>query len=328
MRAPAAKTRLRRRIRLAQLELLAAMNEAPTMSAAARAAQLSQPAASKLLRTLADSLSIRLFERDGRALAPTSAGRELMRRAAALVADLDRVQSELEAIDRGLVGAASLGFGVAPGYVLIPKAIEHLLEAAPRITVTLREGGMDELKARLRAGQLDLVVGRFNAGGIDRDLVTEPLYEPPMTIICGPRHPLARQRALKWQDVLDRPWILPEAGTPMRSGIEAIFRRERRRPDECLVESSSIQANIGLLSARDLLWVLSADIARYFETLGLVRVLNLPPMPGPSPFVLTHMRERKLSPAAQRLADCLRQAARSLITPGTPPRRRRGAKAV
>jgi DNA-binding transcriptional LysR family regulator len=138
-----------------------------------------------------------------------------------------------------------------------------------------------------------------------------------MTVVCGPRHPLARERALEWDEVLRQQWILPESGTPMRAGIEAMFRRQRRRPNECLVESSSIQSNVGLLNSHRLLWVLSADIAHYFEKLGVLRILALPPMKGPSPFVLAYVHERRLSPAAQRLVESLREAARDLNPPPT-----------
>ena len=68
-------------MRLRQLELLAALARAPTLSAAARAVNLSQPAASKLLNRLAADLGVALFERAGRTLRPTAAGQALLRRA-------------------------------------------------------------------------------------------------------------------------------------------------------------------------------------------------------------------------------------------------------
>jgi DNA-binding transcriptional LysR family regulator len=89
MAAAKRKKSLRRTIRLPQLELLAAMDDAPTLSAAARAARVPQPAASRLLRALAQDLEIELFERAGRSLRPTAAGRALQRRAAGLVAELN-----------------------------------------------------------------------------------------------------------------------------------------------------------------------------------------------------------------------------------------------
>ena len=60
------KARLLSRLRMSQLELLAAMQRTETLSAAAREVNLTQPAASRLLRTLACDLNIHLFERVGR----------------------------------------------------------------------------------------------------------------------------------------------------------------------------------------------------------------------------------------------------------------------
>lgn len=310
-RVKAANT-LRKRLRMRQLELLAALDRAPTLSAAAREAHLSQPAASKLLNTLAADLGLALFERAGRTLRPTAAGRALLRRASTLIGDLDRAQGELEAIEAGLVGSISVGAGVGSCYALVPRALEHLLESAPNISVRVREGTISELIGGLRGGRFDLIVGRLDIGGPDPTLAIEELYNPAMNVVCGPHHPLARTSTLSWSDVIEQEWILPEAGTPMRGGVEALFARVRRRPSRTLIESSSIQTNVGLMGQRDLLWVLSADIAGYFAKLGAVRILPLPRLPGPSPLVLVYLQDRGLSPASLRLVDGLKQAARDL----------------
>ncbi|MBX3551230.1 MAG: LysR family transcriptional regulator [Pseudolabrys sp.] len=305
---------LRRRVRLRQLELLAALARAPTLSAAARAVNLSQPAASKLLNRLAADLGVALFERAGRTLRPTAAGQALLRRAAALIGDLDRAQDELGAIGEGLVGSARLGAGVGSCYVLVPHALVDLLDGAPDISVTVREGTIGELLGGLRAGHFDLVVGRLDTPLTDRTLAVEELYDPPMQVVCGPRHPLVRRRDLRWGDVADAEWVLPEDGTPMRRGLDALFRRLHRPPRRALIESSSVQTNVALLSQRDLLWVLSADIADYFARFGALRVLPLPRLQGPSPLVLAYLRDRSLSPAAARLRDSFKRATAEILS--------------
>jgi len=306
---------LRTRLRMRQLELLAALDHAPTLSAAAREVNLSQPAASKLLNTLAADIGVALFERAGRTLRPTAAGRALLRRAATFVGDLDRAQGELDAIGAGLIGSISLGAGVGSCYALVPRALDLLLDKAPNIAVRVREGTIDELLAGLRGGRFDLIVGRLDVTGAERALAVEELYNPSTNIVCGPRHALARVSRPTWPDVFGYEWILPETGTPMRSGVEALFGRLHQRPKRTLIESSSIQTNVALMAERDLLWVLSSDIAGYFAELGALRILPLPRLAGPSPLVLVHMRDRGLSPASQRLADCLKRAARDLRGP-------------
>lgn len=301
---------LRRRVRLRQLELLAALEHAPTLSQAAREVRLSQPAASKLLGTLAEDLSIELFERAGRTLRPTAAGRALIRHAASLVGNLDRAQADLDAIADGLVGVTAIGAGVGACYVLVPRALSLLLEQAPGIAVTLREGPMEEMFSMLRDGRLDMVVGRVDSALVDRDFVLDELYDPPIHIVAGPGHPLARAGTVTWTTLAEQEWILPQEGTPMRAGIERIFQRVRRRPARCMFESSSIQTNVSLLNARHMLWVLSADISAYFEQLGLLSILPVESLRGPAALSAVRLRDRSLSPPAARLMDCMRAAAK------------------
>jgi DNA-binding transcriptional LysR family regulator len=302
------KTELRRRLRLSQLELLAALSRAPTLSAAARAVNLSQPAASRLLNTLAEDLALDLFERSGRTLRPTPAGRVLLDRAAGLISDLDRAQDELTAIGAGLSGIVAVGAGVGAGYVLVPQALTLLHAEAPAIGVALEEGPMDALSAKLREGRIDLLVGRLDASLVTPRLAIEDLYSPPMAVVAGPQHPLAARTKIGWDDIVAQEWILPEQGTPMRGGLESVFRRLRRHPERCPVQSSSIQTNVALLNRRALLWVLSRDIADYFAGLGLLKVLALPAIKGPAPLVAAYRRNRPLSAVAKHLLRALQVA--------------------
>ncbi len=296
------------RLRLSQLELLAAMDRTETLSAAAREVNLTQPAASRLLRELSSDLRVVLFERIGRILQPTAAGRALIRRAVGFLADLDRTQDEIEAIDGGLIGTVRIGAGVSSCYVVVPTALKLLMDQSPQIAVSVREGAMDELVGRLRAGQIDLLVGRFGRDQDMSDLNTEDLYRPNVVAVCGVRHPLASRRSLQWNDLYEQPWIFPEAGTAMRSAVESHFRRQKRRPIKALVKSSSIQANVALLNTSHFVWVLSFDVAKYFAGLGALHILKVEQLPAPGAFVLAQLNGRILSPTAEKLADCLRAA--------------------
>jgi DNA-binding transcriptional LysR family regulator len=302
------KKRLISRLRPSQLELLAAMDRTETLSAAAREVNLSQPAASRLLRELSSDLKVALFERVGRSLHPTAAGKALIRNAVSLIADLDRTQQEIEAIRGGLIGAVSIGSGVSSCYVLIPAALGLLLKTSPRISVTIKEGPMDDLLAKLRAGQIDILVGRFRPEEHTSDIKTEDLYCPNVRAVCGRDNPLAARQSITWDDLCGQSWILPESGTAMRAAIEGQFRKQRRRPAHAFIESSSIQANVALLNSSNLVWVLSSDVAMYFSNLSLLHVLNVPELAAPSAFVMAYLKSRTLSPGAEHLAHCLRVA--------------------
>lgn len=302
----------RRRVTLRQLELLAAFERAPNLSLAARAVNLSQPAASKLLSALAADLGIQLFERAGRELRPTEAGRALVRRAARFLGDLDRTHAELTSIQAGLSGSITVGAGFGACYALVPRAFGLLLSQAPNITIGLREGPISELMALLRDRRIDLLVGRVDPALIGDDLKAEELYDPPMRIVGSCAHPLARLRRVDWPQLLAQEWILPERSTPTRSAIERAFQKCGARPERCRIESSSIQANVAMLGARPLLWPVSADIATALAKSGALCVLRTPRLPRSGALMMIYCRDAELSPLATRLGECFRNTGQRL----------------
>jgi len=303
---------LRRRINVRQLELLAALEHAPSLSAAAHEVHLSPPAASRLLNAASASLGVELFERAGRSLRATAAGRALIQTASRLIGDLDRAETDLAAIRDGRIGLTTLGAGVGACYALVPLALSMLLEEAPGIAVALREGSVEELLALLSDGRLDLAVGRIEPVQVSASFEVTRLYEPAVSIVAGPNHPLARRRRLSWSVLLEEKWILPQAGTPMRAWLEQAFRRAGGWPDGSTVESSSISANVMLLGKRNLVWPVSSDIAEGFVEAGMLRALRIGDLKSSGALVAVRSLARSLSPAAQRLLRCIRAAASTL----------------
>lgn len=298
---------LRTRMRMSQMELLAAMADGVTLTVAARAVNLTQPAASRLLNTLEADLGIELFERDGRSLAPTTAGRKLVRKAREIIAEFDRTQRELEAISSGITGLVGVGASVSACYSLLPAAIALLHREAPDVSINIHEGSMDELVRYLREGRIDLLVGRFEDGTTLEDVHVENLHLPPAMIVCHPRHHLLREEELTWEMLLGEAWILPERGTPMRNAVESVFRTMSSRP-KSWIESSAIPTNISLLNKFDLIWVLSLDVAEYFRSLGALAILPGVELVSPGPFSLGYQKHRQLSAAAQRMRETLLEA--------------------
>jgi molybdenum-dependent DNA-binding transcriptional regulator ModE len=92
---------LRNRLKLRQMHLLATLADAPSLHKAAARLGMSQPAATRLLQELEETMGGPLFERTGRGLAPTDMGRLLMRHAQLLVAGIDQVYEEALALRTG-----------------------------------------------------------------------------------------------------------------------------------------------------------------------------------------------------------------------------------
>ena len=89
-----------------QLVFLVHLDEERRLARAAAAAGLTQPAASKLLRQIEETLDVKLFERHARGVAPTRYGEILVRHARSALSEIGLAREELAALKAGQIGRA------------------------------------------------------------------------------------------------------------------------------------------------------------------------------------------------------------------------------
>ena len=114
---------LRARLKTRQLMLLIAIGDEGNIHRAAEILNMSQPAASKLLKDLEDVLGISLFERLPRGMRATWYGETMIRHARIALSSLSQAGSELEALKTGRFGEVSVGAITGPALSLLPQAV-------------------------------------------------------------------------------------------------------------------------------------------------------------------------------------------------------------
>src|ERR1700758_2638065 len=114
---------VRTRLKTRQLLLVVALAEEGNIHRAAAALSITQPAASKLLRELEETLDAPLFERLPRGMRPTLYGDALIRHARMVLGSLDQAQEELAALKAGRLGQVAVGAITSPGVRLLPAAV-------------------------------------------------------------------------------------------------------------------------------------------------------------------------------------------------------------
>jgi DNA-binding transcriptional LysR family regulator len=152
---------VRSHLKTRHLVLLVELGRHGSIMHAAQAANLTQPAASKLLGELEHSLGVQLFERLPRGVAPTWYGQVLIRRAGAALAEMDAAHQEVMELLSGLRGRVDVGTVLTPSAGLIPEAVNLLKARQPRVLVSITVDTSKVLVQRLRGGELDIVVGRI-----------------------------------------------------------------------------------------------------------------------------------------------------------------------
>jgi LysR family hydrogen peroxide-inducible transcriptional activator len=184
---------------LRDLTYILAVERHGSVTRAAEACDVAQPTLSTQIAKLERELGVRIFERDGRGLKVTAAGRTV----------LDHARGVVDAID-GLVAATrehrdplagTLHLGLIP--TLAPYLLPHLLPAMrselPRIALTVIEEQTAVLLERLRAGTLDAALIATDAG--DDRLAETMLFDEPLWVALPVDHPLAARASVDTADI-------------------------------------------------------------------------------------------------------------------------------
>lgn len=218
---------------------------------AAQKLHRTQPALTGSIRRLEEAAGAPLFERAGRGIRLTAAGKVLLKWAQRVRFDMEDARREIGAIGTGLSGHVRIGIVPTAAQFLLPAAARQLLQEGPGITLRTVVGLVDALKPQLRQGELDLLVASETHA--EPGFVTKLLAEDTIVVAASAGHELLkRQPTLK--DLGQYRWALQPPGAPTRDWLDQVFDRRRLPRPEVQVESTmllmlpTLIAQTGLLS--------------------------------------------------------------------------------
>jgi len=305
---------VRARLKTRQLLLLVALAEEGNIHRAAEVLNMTQPAASKLLRELEAMLGVPLFERLPRGMRPTRYGDAMIRHARAVIGSLDQAQEEVMGLKAGQLGHVAVGAITSPAVKLLPPAVAALKRESPGMRVSVEIENSNVLLDRLAQDKLDLVVGRLSAEHDTLPLRYEPITGEPVCVVARPGHPLRDTQALSLATVQHASWIVPPEGSVLRHRFDLMFRRASLVPPADVVESSALLFVTQMVEQSNMLAVLAADVAEYYAGHGMVEIQPLDVPCHMDDFGLITRTDRLLSPAAERMAEALRTATRDVYS--------------
>lgn len=297
---------LRARLKTRQLLLLSALADEGNIHAAARVLNMTQPAASKLLKDLEDVLELPLFERLPRGMRPTWYGETMIRRAREALASLHLAHEELVALKAGRFGQVGVGAITSPGLALLPPAIALVKRDQPSLRVVLEIETSPVLVEHLRQGRLDILVARLFAEIDKSNLRYEPLTGEPVCAVARPGHPLVGAAGLTLADVAGRSWIVPPEGSVLRHRFDLMFQQAGLSPPLDVIETAALLFITRMLQQSDMLCVMADEVARYYASHGLLAVLPLEMPCHMDDFGLITRTDRLLSPGATLLIQALK----------------------
>lgn len=301
---------LRTRLKTRQLLLVVALADEGNVHRAAAALNMTQPAASKLLRELEETLGATLFERLPRGMRPTLYGDALIRHARAVLGSLDQVQEELSALRAGRLGHVAVGAITSPGVRLLPDAVAAVKRKHAKVRISVEIDTSNVLLERLAQDKLDIVIGRLSPEHDTLQLRYEPLACEPVRAVVRRGHPLLDAASVTLSDVEHCAWVVPPSGSVLRHRFELMFQHASLAPPSNVVETSALLFITRAIEQSDMIAVLAEDVANYYADHGMVEILPLPMDCTMDNFGLITHAGKLLSPAATLMIDALRDASR------------------
>ena len=304
---------IRTHLKTKHLVLLVELGRQGSIIHAAQATHLTQPAASRMLTELEHLLGVQLFERLPRGVAPTLYGEILIRRAGAALAEMDAAHQEIMELLNGFSGRVAVGTVMTPSTGLLPEAIIRLKSRHARIHVSISVDTSKLMMKRLRAGELDLVIGRILDSESAAELNFEPLTDEPHSLIGRVKHPFVKRKNLKLIDIAKQGWIMPPSGSILRDRLTTLFLSHGLDQPIETVETVALPTIVNLLTGSDMVVALPEELVQPYLNAGLLSVLPIKLGLRMDMYGIATRKQHQLSPGAMAMIMTLREVAKERL---------------
>lgn len=207
---------------------------------AARSLDISQPALSKNLRRLEETVGATLFERHSKGMALTPAGKALYQRSLKIILEYEHALQEVQNALSEDEGTLRIGAGALFASTIIPAALPRFQTHYPNYRVSVLARGVEDAREDLELGRVDIVAG------VVRDPVDDVLFQRPirrarLVILCSVEHPLAAHKApVPLAELSNYPFVSFRPDHDLIRKLARILRENGTPPPRYAVETSSL----------------------------------------------------------------------------------------
>ena len=304
--------RIGRRIKLSDLHILLAVAQSGSMAKAATELAVSHPAVSRSISELEHTLGVRLLERNPHGISLTEFGRVALTRSHAAFDELRQAVKDIEFLADPDAGEVRIGSTAPLAASFVSTIVDRLHRRYPRMAFHVVTENTDLLRRELDERNLDLLILRRIGPFADDRVSFEVLYDNPYFVAAGAKNPWARRRRVDLADLIGELWVLPPAGSRFGELSRDIFRAKGLPCPRPAVIAYGLEMTVNLLGTGRYLAVHPESVLKFPAKHPFIRKLpiELPVVSGP--IGMLTLKNRVLSPAAQRFVECVREVAKPL----------------
>ncbi len=234
---------------IANLKAFVQVADQGSFSDAAVQLHLTQPAVSKRVAALESRLRAKLFDRIGRRVVVTEAGRTLLPRARRILAELRASERAIRNLSGEISGPLIIGTSHHVGLHRLPPLLKAFVAAHPAVELDIRFLDSEVILGEVEHGELELGIATLPPEpppGID----CTRLWTDQLVVAAHPQHPLAARDTVSVTQLAAHRAILPGTGTYTRRIIDHAMRQQGIELDVGLatnyLETIKMMVSVGL----------------------------------------------------------------------------------
>lgn len=272
------------------------------MSLAAQRLFISQPTVSQAIRELEDHYGQKLFERLSKKLYITSFGKELCSYATKVVEQFDNLEKTMN--DNLHIENLRIGASVTVGTCLLSKILKEFHNLAPRVNTYAYVNNTTMVEKKLLESDLDIAIveGEIHS----QDLVTTPVIDDYLVLLCNNNHPLSKKEKITLYDLQNQRFAMREDGSGTREFFEQILHKYKIQI-QLAYEASSTDTIRRAILDDDCLSLLSIHTFEEDIICGKIHIMKTDLNPLKRSFKLVHHKDKIMTPSIITLKEILKK---------------------
>ena len=288
---------------LDQLRIFVAVAERQHVTQAARDLNLAQSAASHAVSALEEEFQVKLFDRVGRRIELTEAGRLLLDEARAILARAATARLKMTELSDVRRGTLHVHASQTIASYWLPRHLMTYRRQYPLVEVSMAIGNTDDVVRALNDGATEL---GFVEGPIEHPAIAaHAVARDQLVLVVSAYHPWAKRRDITAADFRDTEWVMREIGSGTRAQFESALETHDLRLGDLTValELASNEAVRAAVESGSAATVISAAVAAPSIEAGLL--VHVPFALPVRSFQVARHKERSLSRSAQAMLKLL-----------------------
>jgi DNA-binding transcriptional LysR family regulator len=294
---------------LRQLQVYEAVARHLSFSRAASELHLTQPGVSMQVRELESNAGLPLFERIGKKLFVTEAGRELQRLAQAVLGEMRAAQEQLDSLQGLRSGRLDIAV-ISTAKYFAPQLLARFSKLYPAVEIRLAVNNREDVIAQLANNTVDLAIMGTPPQSVETLAVA---FAPhPLVIIAAPDHSQATRRNIKVVRMAEEVFLVREPGSGTRLAMQQFFDERGVKIRIGMEMASNETIKQAVMAGMGVSFISSHTISLELSSKRLA-LLHVQGLPLVKHWHVAHLAAKRLSPTAAAFKAFVLEHGRSIL---------------